>query len=330
MKRRVKHILIWAGITLTLLAGAVFLFFNLPYTPGNHPVIFGVTFTPSYARYLGLDWKKNYTDILDDLGVRRFRLSAFWNEVEPQKNSYQFDDMDYQINEADKRGAKAILAVGRKLPRWPECHDPAWVKGLSKKDLETELLKYVKTTVERYKNSPVVEEWQIENEPFFSFGMCDNDLGVDTLKKEIDLVKSLDTRPVVITDSGEWSSWVSAAKQADILGISMYRESWSNWFGRIYFPIGPGYYIGKASLISRYQKRIFISELQVEPWAPKALDAMTVDQMRVSMPVSKMQSNIQFARNVGFDEAYLWGVEWWYFMKQHGDDSYWNEGRKLY
>ena len=44
---------------------------------------------------------------------------------------------------------------------------------------------------------------------------------------------------------------------------------------------------------------------------------------------SGMRARIQFAPDVGFSEVYLWGEEWWYWMKLPGDPSYWDEGKNV-
>ena len=46
-------------------------------------------------------------------------------------------------------------------------------------------------------------------------------------------------------------------------------------------------------------------------------------------PVEKMKENIDFAEKTSFDEIYLWGVEWWYFMKQKGNPQYWEYAKSL-
>ena len=55
--------------------------------PGQPPkdTKFGVTFSRKQAEGFGLDWKKTYIDILDDLGAKNLRLSAYWSDIEPEK-----------------------------------------------------------------------------------------------------------------------------------------------------------------------------------------------------------------------------------------------------
>jgi hypothetical protein len=59
-----------------------------------------------------------------------------------------------------------------------------------------------------------------------------------------------------------------------------------------------------------------ISELQAEPWIPdhdvKVLD---LAEQYKSMNIDRFQKNVDYAQRVGFPRAYLWGAEWWYWMK---------------
>ncbi len=330
-KLRVRRIVVWFFIALVTIGAAIFLFLNYPARPVQGSVSFGVTFSPYYQESFGIDWKKAYIAILDDLGVRYFRLSAYWDHSEPVDDNFDFSDIDYELDQAAVRHAHVLLAVGRKLPRWPECHDPVWLKGMSRDEIEQQLLVYVNTVVQRYKDHPAVTRWQVENEPFFPFGECTHKLGLSTLKKEIAIVRKYSNKPIVVSDSGEWSTWLPAAEQADLLGISMYRESWNDILGRIPFPIGPGFYQKKSDLIAPFQKDIIVTELQTEPWGSRPIIEMTRKEMDDSMSISKLNSNVQFAEKVGFPEVYLWGVEWWYWLKVGlGDNSFWDAGRQLF
>ena len=69
-------------------------------------LVFGATYSKEYAQSLGLDWKKAYTAVLDDLGIRLLRIPAYWDEIEPRPGQYDFSDVDWQLAEAGWRGAR--------------------------------------------------------------------------------------------------------------------------------------------------------------------------------------------------------------------------------
>ena len=94
-------------------------------------LVYGVNFSKKQAEDFGLNWKEAYLAVLDELGVKKIRLAAYWNEIEPEQGKFVWEDLDWQINEASKRNIEIILAIGGRLPRWPECHFPVWADGLS-------------------------------------------------------------------------------------------------------------------------------------------------------------------------------------------------------
>ena len=105
-----------------LLCGLVILL--LAQKPKPEHIQYGMSFNTMYATELGLDWIETYDAIIDDLGVRHLRLAAHWPMIEPEKNEYNWVELDYQLAKAEASGTEVILAVGRRLPRWPECHVP--------------------------------------------------------------------------------------------------------------------------------------------------------------------------------------------------------------
>ena len=41
--------------------------------------------------------------------------------------------------------------------------------------------------------------------------------------------------------------------------------------------------------------------------------------------------NIEFAEKTGFDKFYLWGAEWWYWLKEkQGRPEIWDEARAVF
>jgi len=321
-------------VTLIVIIGLVVATYFLKF---NQPMNWGVTFSWPYTQFeLGLDPQEVYLAILDDLKVDHIRLSAYWNEIEIQKGQYDFSDLDFLMKEAKDRNVKVILAVGRRLPRWPECHDPLWLSTTNAIEAEDDQLKFVEKVVTRYKDFDNILYWQVENEPYLStFGICPP-LQTDLFKSEIKLVKKLSAKPVLVTDSGELSTWWPISQSGgDILGTTLYRVVYNPTIGYFRWFTPPFFYWIRVEAIKKFTsiKRVIVAELQVESWhkASKNLAQMTLAEHNESMSLNQFKANIDFTRRAGFDEAYLWGVEWWYFMKtQQNYPSYWEEAKKLW
>jgi len=316
-------------IILLMLIG----YFFVGFSKTDNNAVFGVNFSQKRSEEFGLDWKKNYLAILDDLGARNIKIAVHWDFIEGNKGEYYFNDLDFQVQEAEKRQAKLILVVGRKTPGWPECHIPKWAKTLSKEQQQEAILKMIERVVQRYKNSAAVEYWQVENEPFFPFGKC---LWKDSnfLKKEINLVKSLDSsRQVIITESGEFPLWFKAASFGDVLGVTMYKIAWFEEVG-LYapYPFPAVFYSRKADLIRAvFKKQVFCVELQAEPWGPVLNYKLSLKEQEKTMTLDRLKKNIEFAKKTNLGKFYLWGAEWWYWMKEkHQRPEFWQEVKKLF
>lgn len=280
--------------------------------------IFGVSFNEKYAEYLKLDPREAFTAILDDWGFRYLRLSAQWDEIEAERGVYDFSRLDWYMEEAAKREAKVILAVGQKIPRWPECHPPKWTADLQDNEYFQSLEEFVVETVRRYRSHSALEIWQIENEPFLPFGVC-RKFTDKMLKNEIQSVKSLDsTHPTLVTDSGELSSWQKAARRGDLFGTTLYRVVWNKRWGYFNYDwLSPLFYRAKLWLAGRQPSKSYIVELQAEPWVTDHdIHTFSLEEQYKSMSPERFVKNIDYSRRVGFARAYLWGAEWCYWLSQ--------------
>lgn len=330
-----KSVLIKAAAIIIIISGIFILALRekpADLAPGLRD--FGVTFSLFRAQELGLDWQRVYLDILDDLGVKKIRIPAYWTDIEESPGQPSFFNLDYQIAEAERRDAKVILVLGQRLPRWPECHIPEWAKSLPSEERQEKLLKIIELLVNRYKLSSSIEYWQVENEPFLpGFGECPS-LDKKFLDKELALVQSLDSRPVIVSASGELDSWILSARRTDILGTTMYRIIYNPMIPGGYFkyPLPPSFFHLKANLIKLFTKTkdIIVVELQAEPWGPRITSEMTIAEKDKSLSFEQFQENIEYAREVGFRSAYLWGVEWWLWEKENSRPEFWNYAKTLF
>lgn len=292
------------------------------------PTEFGATWSKPYAESLGIDWKAGYVAMLDDLGLRKVRIPVYWDEVEPSPGVQAFGDVDWQIAEASKRGAKVILSLGMRVPRWPECHIPAWAKDMEHAELLEKAREATGRAVERYRHEQAIVEWQVENESFLKFGDCPK-ISKEDLAAEIDVVRDLDARPVLLQDPGEFSTWMKSAPLADDLGVSLYRLVWDKHVGYVHWPGIAGAYRVRAAIAGRYVRRVINTEMQAEPWTTTPIVDMPIDEQLRQMNPKVLASNVRYARRIGFPETYFWGVEWWYWLKQQGRPEMWDAGKAL-
>lgn len=312
---------------------ALLIFFNLPGQTIRQDVLAGITFSYRQAESLGLDWKKTYIALLDEMKVREIRVPVYWNDVEREEGKYDFSNVDWQLEEAKKRGAHIILTVGQRVPRWPECHIPEWSGNDDEKRKKT-LLAFVEETVKRYKDRSEVETWQVENEAFLPFfGKCP-ELDVAVLDREIALVRSIDpSRPVLMSDSGELSIWVQAARRGDIFGTTMYRDVYKPGIGYYRYPIGPNFFIFKEWIVRLFtkQEHFYVVELQAEPWGPGWVGDLSLEEQFKTMNESRLRETFEYAQRVGFSRIYLWGAEWWYWLKEKKEyPAVWEEAKKIF
>ncbi len=323
MKKTMLVILI-----IILLLGIFYLYLWLT-SSKHYDVEYGISFNRQHAESLSLDWQEVYLAMLKDLQPKYIRIAATWSEVEAIKGEYNFVEIKWQMDQAAKYGSQVVLVVGQKAPRWPECHVPGWATDLTDEDYKKELFAYIQKVVELYHNHPALELWQVENEAFirFRFGECKN-FHEDLVDDEIKLVRELDSdHQIMVTDSGELSTWRKASNAGDIFGTTLYRiVRSSNGHIWTYDWLPPAFYRVKARLWGIEAKDMYVAELQAEPWFNNS-DPNTsplVEQME-TMSLKRLQKHFDYTERVGVHRAYLWGVEWWYWLKENQADSvFWN------
>lgn len=298
------------------------------FPPVKNPSM-GVSFSKKRSLELGLDWKANYTALLDDLEIRNYRLMSYWDEGETTRGQFDFAALDWQMDEAAKRNAKVSMSIGIRQPRWPECHEPQWAKSLSGNAWKQALYAYLETVVKRYENHPALISWQLENEGMNTwFGECDTP-DRERLVEEFNLVKRISKKPVWMSLSDQHGLPVNGPVP-DKYGYSVYRTVYNDksgpFNGYLTYPTPIWYHNARKAVIQATQKRdIFIHELQLEPWGAKDTKELSLAEQDKSMSTRQIRESIYFARMIGVEDIYTWGSEWWYWRKvAHSDDTIWN------
>ena len=307
------------------------------HSQNGKPPVLGVSFIADYASYLGLDPHTTYQAILNDLHVRHLRLVSYWSDIEPTQGLYNFTELDYEMNQAAAHGAKVTLAVGLRQPRWPECHAPGWIDtSKAENTWEPQLETYITAVVNRYKNSPALQSYQLENEFFNTFGQCQNH-DRNRLARELALVHKLDPgRPVIISRSDNYVGFSLKQPLPDVVGISVYRRVWDGVVTHRYFqyPFPSWYYAflaGAQQLLTGTPS--VLHELQTEPWPPNGQDInnTSLSEQNSTFDAQRFNTTVSFGKQTGMKQIDLWGAEYWYYrMTTLHDPSVWNAAESIF
>jgi hypothetical protein len=304
----------------------------------NQPLILGASFIPDYAEQLGVDPQQTLHAILTDLGVKHLRLVSYWSDVEPTQGHYDFSTLDWEFAQADAAHAQISLSIGLRQPRWPECHPPSWV-DTSQPDSQWEpaLKQYMQTVVERYKNNPALQSYQLENEYFLkAFGQCQN-FDRNRLVSEFNYLKQLDPKhPIIIARSNNALGLPLGAPTPDAFGVSVYKRVWDQTITRRYFeyPFPAWFYAFLAGAEEiETGKNTVIHELQAEPWPPygETLTQTDIATQNESLSPERLKDRFQYGEATGIKQIDLWGAEFWYYrmVKLH-DPDLWNVAKQQY
>jgi len=302
----------------------------------NKPQQLGVSFIPDYATYLGVDPQANM-DALIGIGVKQFRLVSYWSDGEPSKGQYDFTQLDWEFAKAEKAHASVILTLGLRQPRWPECHIPDWASNETQSIWQPQLENYMSAVVNRYKSSPSLQSYQLENEYFLKgFGLCTN-YDPNRLTSEYNLVRSTDpNHPIIIPRSDNALGVGVKPPVPDMYSISIYRRVWDATLTHRYleYPFPSWYYAFLGGLQKMVNgKDTIIGELQAEAWSPNGQTILqtNLSEQSKTLNAHRLQQTFTFGKNTGMKQIELWGGEYWYYRKVvlH-DPSLWNVAQQEY
>jgi hypothetical protein len=284
------------------------------------PEKFGVSFSAKQCRNFGISTHDCLFWLCKEAGFQRFRLMSYWNEIEKEQGTYDFSELDTQIEAISAFNGVITLCLGVKQPRWPEYHWPKWAKDLPDHDKTAALLQFIEIVIDRYKNNSTIISWQLENEALLKgFG---SNIHIDRkrLRAEYKLVKKLDpTRPLIMSTSNGWGVPLRQPVP-DIVGFSYYPIMYKN--GRYNRTIQkPWLHQLRKFIIERFLRRqVFVHELQLEPWRPTAIWKMPITEQDKSMNEEQIKNNITAAKKINAYPIDLWGTEWWYWRSQKNND----------
>ena len=78
------------------------------------------------------------------------------------------------------------------------------------------------------------------------------------------------------------------------------------------------------------EKPTILVELSAEPWLLEPIVDVPLDIQFTRMNLEKFEDILTYAEKTRYQEQYLWGAEWWYWLKVQDKPEMWNRGKELY
>jgi hypothetical protein len=316
--------------------------------------VLGANFSCKQAEYLGMDCGSLFARVLDDLGVRQVRISAYWSDIEREPGVYDFAAVDRLLDLAENRDARVTVSIGMRAQRYPEFWFPTWLRlaaGLQPGDgpedhpmVRAALFPYLAAAAAHIGAHPAVEALQVENEPFVPSYAYDTRWRIrpEFVAEEIRTVRAHDPggNPIVVSHAS-WTRfddhWRWILDHADILAQSVYvkrqRGPWP-WLYIFPYRIGPlaADLPGQADAAARRGKQLWVGELQAEPFERPDVDVRRIPtDHAASFSARWLEENLRLAARTGATRVYLWGVEWWAYLHDvRGEPELWEMGRRIF
>jgi hypothetical protein len=307
----------------------------------------GISFRPLQAAAFGLEARLALGELLA-LPFRLIRLGAYWNQIEARPGVFQTDELDWQIEAAERAGKEIILCVGPiKTFGYPEYFVPAHhlkqpfpEHTLIRPEAYPGLLEagraFITRIVERYKSHESIVAWQLEHEAVDPLGIEHSwRLAAGYIKEEAQALRGADpTRPLMMNgflptslpvrftqwwqtrDQGD--SLALAQRLADMVGIDYYsRNALVPVGGRTLYLDGSQ---GAWQKQRRKQllawawaqgKRLLISEGQAEPWETVTTPPNPEDQGMFSCLPEQLIHNYNAWLGESVQEAGLYAYLFW-------------------
>jgi hypothetical protein len=262
----------------------------------------GISFRPLQAAALGLDPEAALRALLA-YPFQLIRLGAYWNRLEPEPGSFQPEELDRQLDAAERAGKRVIMCVGPvKAFGYPEffvpphhLDRPLREGALVRPDDHRRLLEagtaFVTRVVERYRDRDAITAWQVEHEAVDPLGMEHSwRLSEAFVRAEVEAVRAADPgRPVMMNGFLPTSTpvrvqqWWRTRDQGDSLSVA---QRLADIVGIDFYPRHALAAAGPLTLYldgsrARWQqqrrerlldwaakdgRRLMIAEVQAEPW----------------------------------------------------------------
>ncbi len=286
----------------------------------------GITFSHPQLEELKLDLDQALETALD-FDFSYLRLAVYWLQVEQKRDQYNFATIQRILDRCQQAQQPVLMTLGLKAPRWPEFYWPPYLPNhdLTSTLNQQRLLKFIQATVENLQDYDCITHWQLENEPLDPSGPEQAVISLELLKNELQLLKELDERPVVLN---LWANELlkrqhlqTLAPLADVIGLDLYPKVYlTSILGRALYqpPQQSTRHLRRA--LEKINQPIWLTELQAEPWEKN--QASYLKDNPGSISPRQLKNNLRLAQKLPVTETLLWGFEYWLWRAKQGDDRY--------
>ncbi len=286
----------------------------------------GTTFSPRQIAHLGLPLETSFAQALA-YGFSVIRLGAYWSEIEREAGVYDFTALNALLQRCAEANQKVVLTVGVKAPRWPEYYWPDFIATKNPNDAQTQakILHFLHESVAKLQHHTCITHWQVENEPLDPSGPEQLTIPHALLRMEVEVVKNMDDRPVLLTAWGnsliKRGNAAVLASMSDGIGIDVYEKQYQfSVLGNSVYSEPDDSFAAIKKHLSHLSVPLWVMEVQAEPWEKDEL-AYHSDSP-ASMSPEKLESNLKKAQTLGATNILLFGFEYMLYRQSIGDNRY--------
>lgn len=345
----------FALLAIYILSGFLFPFPTKKVPEGFEPQ-YGTSYSFEQAGWYGYDGRAGYVKLLDEVKFDWIRLPFFWDQMVDSNGDFNknFEDVEFAVIEAQKRDVKVVVALGLKVPYYPEYHLPSHIKDQISfgQTIDTDhtvansLLAIDRKVVHRLSKYKNISHWQVENEPFLA-NVNNWKIDKSLVEAEVRAVRETDPlrRPIILSSVGpasfnkSWKQYFELLAPGDSFGVNAYfktqginlfsfklfdREVNLPWPKFFVWPVQPWHGLSpNFGSLGEYSKErnvdFWILEAQAEPYVRTLEDAKRENSFFSAEDIAKVDSFLKSERTayVGF-----WGANYWIYREKLGDRSW--------
>ena len=307
------------------------------------PPLVGFSYSPLMSLQSDRDPHTDLRRLLDATEPDLVRLPIYWELVQPSPTApLDFASVDSLLDDVELYNrqsgnhVRVVLTVGARNFLFPELHQPLWAGGRSQPfiaEAQSALAyrTYFLASIARYRSSPLLYAWQVENEPLdkvVNEYTGPDAITDDQLTWEIDQVHQVDpshkvvvttynalnstfdliqryARPLLPLIGGGSGHTNEALASGDMLGLDLYLDGpYIPWRDFTSIPLRVAWKQQSLALWSDVAhsqgKQLWIAEAQAQPWSGEGSFS----------PEDLVKSAVAY-REEDVDVVLLWGVETW-------------------